>query len=220
MISAALKALGDVLSPEFRSILLKAVGLTIVLFILVIAGALMVLELLGLVPWGWVETIIEVAAGLGLAVLAFFLMAPVTALFAGLYLDKVARIVEERHYPQDPIGEELSMFEAITTGIQFGLLALLINIAILPAIFFAIGAVVLVIANAYLISREFFVMAAARHMPLSDARAMRKANSPRILVAGLIPALLALIPIANLLVPLFSTAYFVHIYKRIRASSP
>jgi CysZ protein len=220
MISAALKALGDVLSPEFRSILLKAVGLTIVLFILVIAGALMVLELLGLVPWGWVETIIEVAAGLGLAVLAFFLMAPVTALFAGLYLDKVARIVEERHYPQDPIGEELSMFEAITTGIQFGLLALLINIAILPAIFFAIGAVVLVIANAYLISREFFVMVAARHMPLSDARAMRKANSPRILVAGLIPALLALIPIANLLVPLFSTAYFVHIYKRIRASSP
>ena len=218
MVKAAFKALGDVMSPEFRAILLKAVGLTVALFIAVIAGAIILLETLKLVPWGWAETIIEVGAGLGLAVLAFFLMAPVTALFAGLYLDKVAGIVERRHYPQDHPGQQLTTGQAIATALQFGLVALLINIAVLPAVFFAIGAVVLVIANAYLISREYFELAASRHMPVAEAKELRKANSPQILVAGLIPALLALVPIINLLVPLFSTSYFVHFYKSVRRS--
>ncbi len=219
MIKAAFRALGDVLSPEFRTILLKAVGLTLALFIAVIAGAIVLVETLKLVPWGWAETIIEVAAGLGLAVLAFFLMAPVTNLFAGLYLDKVAGIVERRHYPNDRPGDELSTGQAIMTALQFGIVALFINIAILPAVFFAIGAVILVLANAYLISREYFVLAAARHMPMAEARELRRVNSPKVLLAGLIPALMALVPFVNLLVPLFSTSYFVHLFKSVRPSS-
>jgi CysZ protein len=220
MIAAAFRALGDVVSPEFRSILAKALGLTVILFIAVIASAVALVEILGLVPWGWAETILQVATGVGLAVLAFFLMAPVTALFAGLYLDTVAGIVERRHYPQDPPGRELALPEAIITASQFGIVTLLVNIAVLPAVFFAVGAVVLVLANAYLISREYFVMAAARHMPMTNAKALRKAKSPQVLVAGLVPALLALVPVVNLIVPLFSTSYFVHIYKAIMRSYP
>jgi CysZ protein len=219
MIAAAYKALNDVLSPEFRSILFKAIGLTLLLFAAVIAGAIVLLEMLKLVPWGWAETIIEVAAGLGLLVLSFFLMAPVTALFAGLYLDRISDIVEARHYPRDAPGRALSTSQALLTGLRFGLLVLLVNIAILPAVFFAIGAVVLVIANAYLLSREYFEMAAYRHMPADEARQLRKENSPQILAAGLIPALLALIPFVNLIVPLFSTSYFTHIFKQVAASS-
>jgi CysZ protein len=219
MIKAAFTAAGDVLSPEFRAILTKAAGLTLLLFALVIAGAVILLEMLKLVPWGWAETLIEVAAGFGLVVLAFFLMAPVTALFAGLYLDTVAVLVEQRHYPKDPPGTPLTAAQAIVTALQFGIIALLVNIAILPTVFLAVGAVVLVIANAYLISREYFEMAAARHMPLEDARLLRKENSPQVLVAGLIPALLALVPIVNLAVPLFATSYFVHVFKAMKRSS-
>jgi CysZ protein len=219
MIAAAYKALNDVVSPEFRSILLKAIVLTLVLFVAVIVGAVVLLEGLKLVPWGWAETIIQVAAGLGLLVLSFFLMAPVTALFAGLYLDRVADIVEARHYPKDAPGRALSPGRALLTGLRFALLMLLVNIAILPAVFFAIGAVVLVIANAYLLSREYFEMAAYRHLPIDKARQLRKENSPHILAAGFIPALLALVPVVNLIVPLFSTSYFTHIFKRVAASS-
>ncbi len=220
MINAAFKALGDVLSPEFRTILLKSIGLTLVLFVAVIAGTVFVLDMLKLAPWGWGQTVIEVAAGAGLIVLAFFLMAPVTALFAGLYLDRVADIVEHRHYPQDKPGQPLTTVEGLITGLRFGVIALLVNIAVLPAVFFAIGAFVLVIANAYLLSREYFQMAAARHMPMADALQLRKEHSPQVLMAGFIPALVALVPIVNLVVPLFATSYFVHIYKRIRRSSP
>lgn len=219
MIAAAFKALGDVQSPEFRNILFRALGLTILLFAAVIAGAIILLEMLKLVPWGWAETIIQIVAGLGLVVLSFFLMAPVTALFAGLYLDRIAEIVEARHYTKDPPGRPLPALQALLTGLRFGLLVLAVNIAILPSVFFAIGAVVLVIANAYLLSREYFEMAAYRHMPIEEARQLRKENSPQILAAGFIPAVLALVPIVNLIVPLFSTSYFTHIFKQVAGSS-
>jgi CysZ protein len=58
-----------------------------------------------------------------------------------------------------------------------------------------------------------------RHMEPAEAKALRKENSPRIFLAGLVPALLALVPIVNIVVPLFSTAYFIHLFKQVRASS-
>lgn len=218
MIGAAFKAFGDLLSAEFRAILLKAIGLTLSLFVALLVVTQLVLWQLTLLPWPWAETILAIGTGIAMAVLFFFLMGPVTALFAGIYLDQVAEIVERKHYPQDAPGQPLGTVQSITTAVQFGALALAVNIAILPTVFFAIGAFVLVAANAYLISREYFVMAAARHMPLEDAKALRKANTPLVFVAGLLPAVAAIVPILNLVVPLFATSYFVHLFKRVPPS--
>lgn len=219
MITAAFKALGDVLSAEFRSVLFKAIALAIALLAAVIAVTVYILKLLELAPWGWGNTLIEVAAGLGLTILSFFLMPPVTALFAGLYLDHIAGLVEQRHYPSDPPGRELPIGRAIMTGLQFGILVLVVNLAVLPMLLFGIGAIILVMVNAYLLSREYFEMAAMRHMEIADARLLRKENATQVFAAGFIPALLALVPIVNLVVPLFSTSYFVHIFKKLRRSS-
>jgi CysZ protein len=219
MIKAAFTALADVLSPDFRSVLLKAIGLAVLLLVAVIAGAVVLLDLLKLAPWGWGNDIIEVVAGLGLAVLAFFMIPPVTALFAGLYLDHIAGLVERKHYPQDTPGRELPMAKALLLGLQFGLLVLIVDLAVLPMLLLGIGAIALLIANAYLLSREYFEMAAMRHMPVEEARLLRRENSTQIFAAGLIPAVLALIPFVNLAVPLFSTSYFVHIFKGLKRSS-
>ena len=100
-------------------------------------------------------------------------------------------------------------------GLQFGLLVLAVNILILPTVFFGIGIAIMLIANAYLLGREYFTMVAMRHMPARQAAQLRKANSGRVWAAGLVPAGLALIPFVSILVPLFSTSYFVHIFKRI-----
>lgn len=220
MIKAAFTALADVLSPDFRSVLFKAVGLALALLVAVVAGTVLLLDMLKLAPWGWGNNIIEVAAGLGMAVLAFFMIPPVTAIFAGLYLDHIAGLVERKHYPADPPGHELPVTKAIMLGVQFGLLVLVVNLAILPMLLFGIGALVLLLVNAYLLSREYFEMAAMRHMPVEEARELRRQNAPHILAAGFIPAALALVPFVNLTVPLFSTSYFVHIFKGLKRSSP
>ena len=219
MISAAFKALGDLLSREFRSVLFKAIGMTLALFIAILIGVEVLLSSLTLIPWAWAETLAAVGAGLVLLVAFFFMMAPVTAIFAGLYLDDVAGRVEARHYSGEPKGVPLSGFRAVQTSLQFALIILLVNIAVLPLVFTGIGAVALIVANAYLLSREFFEMIAMRHMPVDEARLLRRENTPRVFAAGFVPALLSIIPVVNLVVPLFATSYFTHIFKQVRATS-
>jgi CysZ protein len=218
MFSATLKALGDLISRDFRNVLFKAIGMTLALFVAILVGVEVLLSSLTLIPWAWAQTLAAIGAGLGLLVAFFFMMSPVTAIFAGLYLDNIATRVEERHYPQDAKGTPLSGLRAITTSLQFALVILLVNLAVLPLVFTGIGVAALIVANAYLLSREYFEMVAMRHMDVHDARAFRKENTPRVFAAGLVPALLSIIPIVNLVVPLFATSYFVHIFKQARAS--
>lgn len=216
---ASFKALGDLISPEFRTVLLKALGMTIALFIAILIGVEVLLVSLTQFTWPWADWVLEVGTGIALLVAFFFLMSPVTAAFAGLFLDQIADKVEERHYPWDPRGTPLPTSRAILLAVQFFLVVLLVNLAVLPVVFFGVGAVALIAANAYLLSREYFEMVAMRHMPVEEARQMRKENAPAIFFAGLVPAFFSLVPIVNLAVPLFATSYFTHIFKSVRASS-
>lgn len=219
MLKASFRALGDLLSPEFRAVLLKALGMTIALFIAILVLVEVLLVTLTHFSWPWADWVLQLGTGLALLVAFFFLMSPVTAAFAGLFLDQVAEKVEERHYPLDPRGTAIPPSRAIVLAIQFFLVVLLVNLAVLPIVFFGVGAVALIAANAYLLSREYFEMVAMRHMPEEEARQMRKENAPSIFFAGLVPAVFSLIPIVNLAVPLFATSYFTHLFKSVRASS-
>ena len=219
MISAAIRALEDVMSKKFRGVLWKSIGLTVLLFIGILVALEVTLSMLTAIPWPWLETVLAVATGLGVFAAMFFLIAPVTAVFAGLFLDEIAEVVEQRDYPNDPSGNPLTTMTAMFIALQFGLLVLLVNLMLLPTLFFGIGAFLMVVANAYFLGREYFSMIAMRHLPVHQANELRKANMGRIFAAGLIPAGLVLIPVVNILVPLFSTSYFVHIFKKIQSEN-
>ncbi len=219
MLKSAFRAFGDLFSPEFRSVLLKALGLTVVLFIAVLVISEMLIASFTHFSWPWADRLVEIGTGLALIVAFFFLMSPVTAAFAGLFLDQIAEKVEERHYPWDPRGTPLPVGRAVLISIQFFIVLLLVNLAVLPMVFFGVGAFVLVAANAYLIGREYFEMVAMRHMPVEEAKILRKENSPTVFIAALLPAMMSLVPFLNLAVPLFSTAYFTHLFKSVQASS-
>ena len=219
MISAAFRAFGDLLSPEFRSVLFRAVGLTLALFVALLIGVeILIVELMRF-SWPWADWVLAIGTGLALFVAFIFLMSPVTAAFAGLFLDSIAEKVELRHFPQDPPGMALAPGRAILTAVQFFLLVLLVNLAVLPMVFFGVGAFILVAANAYLLGREYFEMVAMRHLTLEAARELRRTNTLLIFVAGLLPALMSLIPFVNLVIPLYSTSYFTHLFKSVRESS-
>jgi len=219
MLKSAVRAFGDLFSPEFRSVLFKALGMTIALFIAVLVIAELLIASFTHFSWPWADRLVEVGTGLALLIAFFFLMSPVTAAFAGLFLDQIAEKVEERHYPWDPRGTPLPAGRAILMALQFFIVVLLVNLAVLPMVFFGFGAFVLVAANAYLIGREYFEMVAMRHMPVEEAKILRKENSPTVFVAALLPAAMSVVPFVNLVVPLFSTAYFTHLFKSVQASS-
>jgi CysZ protein len=215
MLQAALRAFRDTFSPGMRTVFWKALGLTLALFILILVAVQVALSLLVGFPWPWLETVVAVLAGLGLFAGMFFLMAPAMALFAGLYLDDIAELVERRDYPHEPPGTPLPTAKAVLIGVRFGLFVLAVYLALLPTLLLGIGALAMVLANAYLLGREYFEMVAMRHMPAEDARRLRKMNAPRVLAAGFIPAMLVFIPFVNIITPIFSTVYFVHIFKTI-----
>jgi CysZ protein len=219
MLTAVFKALGDVFSPDFRSVLLKALGLTLALFVCVLIAVEVLLVSLTQFSWPWADWVLGLGTGIALLVAFFFLMSPVTAAFAGLFLDQIAERVEARHYPSHPRGTPLAAARAIGIALKFFFVVLAVNLAVLPVVLFGVGAIALVAANAYLLSREYFEMVAMRHMTAEEATLLRRENGPAVFAAGLVPAILSLLPVVNLVVPLFATSYFTHFFKSVRGSS-
>ena len=86
----------------------------------------------------------------------------------------------------------------------------------MPFLFVAgLGLVIMFVANAYLLSREYFLLAAMRFRPPAEAKAMRSAHRGQIFMAGLLIAMFVSIPIVNLATPLFAMAMMVHMHKRL-----
>ena len=219
MIDAAALALKEILSPPFRGVLLKSLALTVgLLAALWVLLTRMIAAWVDL-PWPWADTAISILSGIGLIVGLAFLVAPVTALFAGLFLDEIAETVERTRYPGDPVGQPLPLARSLTMSLKFLGVVLLVNAVALPLAFLVgFGFLVFLIANAYLLGREYFELAALRHHDAATARRMRVRHAATIFIAGLIVAGFIAVPFLNLLGPLFATAFMVHVYKRIAAS--
>jgi len=155
-------------------------------------------------------------AGLGIITGALFLMPAVAAFVGSFFVDEIADAVEREHYPAEPLGRALPFFPALIEGLKFAALALLVYVCALPFILFAgLGVVILFLANAYLLSREYFELAAMRFRPPGEAKAMRKANAIYVFLAGLIVAVFVSIPILNFATPVFAMAFMVHIHKKL-----
>ena len=230
MIDAAVKALSQMFSPPFRSVLFKSAALALAVI------AVIAIALYRLVVWlatagaGWSETmlgtgahtaisvaawLLSIAAGLGIIEGSIFLMPAVTALVGSLFVDEIALEVERTHYPGDPVGTALPLTRAAIEGIKTALLAVLVYLLALPFLLLAgFGAVIFFLAAAYLLGREYFELVAMRHMPVLEAKALRKKRQGKVFVAGLFIAAFVSIPIVNLATPLFGMAFMVHVYKR------
>ena len=214
MIKATLIAINDITSPELRRILWKSVALSIGLFAALLFGIEFIVSSLAQFAWAWATSGLQAIIGLGLFAAFFFLMAPVTAIFAGLFQDGIAAKLEQRHYASQPAGKALSYASGITASLKFAAITLGIELVVMPLVLFAgFGVVLIWLANSYIISREYFELTAARYMPMTEAVAMRRANATRIFIAGLIPGALSLVPFVNFVTPVFATSYFLHFFK-------
>jgi CysZ protein len=213
MLSAAGQAFQELFTPPFRAVLWKCVGFTVALLALLIAAVVWSFGYFAAWP-DWIETAIQWLGGLALVVGSIFLIPPVTSLIAGLYLDDIAAVVEREHYPSDPPGRELPTLQSLGLAAKFFIVVLLVNIAALLLLLVpGVNLVAFYIGNGYLLGREYFELAAMRHLAPAEARRLRKANRLTVFLSGLIIAGLASVPILNLVTPLFATAFMVRIYK-------
>ena len=217
MLAAAGRAFGELFTPEFRAVLFRSLGLTIALLVAVMVVLQALFATLVVLP-GWLETGIQIIGGLGLLIGSVFLLAPITSLIAGLYLDNIAGEVERRTYPNDPPGAELPILGSIWIALKFTIVVVLVNVLVLVMLLLpGVNVIAFFVANGYLLGREYFELAALRHLPAKQVKALRKAHRGRIFLSGLVIAAMLAVPILNLLTPLFATAFMVHTFKDLMA---
>jgi CysZ protein len=223
---AARTAALELLSPPFRAVFLKTLGLTVLALVALWFGLTSLVEWLAL-PWlqallpgipswaGWLGGIIAaIALAFGMALL----IAPVTAVIAGLFLDDVAEVVERTDYPRDPVGRPMPALRSLVLAIKFFGVVIFGNIvALLLLLVPGINIAAFFIVNGYLLGREFFEFAAMRFRPEDQARALRRQYAGTVFLAGLVIAAFLAVPLLNLLTPLFAAAMMVHLHKAISA---
>lgn len=215
MYAAALKAFALLFSPRFRTVLFKSLALTVALLAVAIVAIETVFASLVVLP-GWIETTLQIVGGLGLVVASVFLIAPITSLIAGLYLDDIAAHVEQTGYAGDAPGRELGVAEGLGVSLRFGLAVIGVNIVALMLLLVpGVNVIVFYVANGYLLGREYFELVAMRYMAPAEARALRRDNRVRAFFSGLAIAGMVSVPVVNLFTPLFATAFMVHNVKDV-----
>ncbi|MDZ4311180.1 MAG: EI24 domain-containing protein [Cypionkella sp.] len=218
----ALSQLGD---GRFMRVMLLGVALAAALLTGAYAALLWVIETFtpGSIdipfvgPVGGLDTLLSWGSILLMAVLSVFLMIPVASAFSGLFLEDVAQAVEDQHYPSlPPVARPRFGDTLIDTANFIGLLLALNTLALLlypfvgpfsPLLFWGM--------NGYLLGREYFTLVATRRLGREGARAMRKAYSLRIWMAGVLMAAPLSIPLINLAIPVLGVATFTHMFHRL-----
>lgn len=212
MIEAGLAAAEEIFSPPFRRVFMKSLGLTLLLLALLWSVIERLVVVYVHLPWAWLASLVHILAGAGLVVGLVFLISPVSFLVAGFFFDELADHVEDDIAGPGGRGRAMPLMAASWVGLKFGAVSLAVNALALVLLFVpGINAVAFFGANAYLLGRGFFELAAMRYLPVEEARALRRAYWPRILLAGCLPAGLAMVPIVNLLTPLFATALMIRV---------
>jgi len=219
MLAAASQAFADILTPPFRSVLLKSLAMTLGLLVLLWLGLQgTAAYFIDVRSYPWIDTVLAILTGVGFFVGLGFLVAPITSLLAGLFADEVAEVVESTHYPADPPGRAVPFGQSILTTLRFTGIVVLGNlVALLLLLVPGVNIAAFFLVNGYLLGREYFEQAAMRFMPPAEARALRRRHAVWVFLAGLLIAALLAVPILNLLTPLFATAFMVHLHKRTGA---
>lgn len=216
VLSSLLLPLGQVDDPAFRAPLLKGV----------LGAAVAFAALVGLTGWGasalaggtgWLAGVAAALGGALALLAAVFLFVPVVVAISGVFLDEVAAAVERRHYPALPPangGASLAAQLRYNLGLAarvlgLTLLALPLALALPP-----VGAVALWAVGTLALGAGLFEGVAQRRVPVPRARALYRSRRWAALAVGGALSALALVPVANLLVPVLGAAAMTHLLHR------
>ena len=214
----------DLFRPRIFAVVATGVALTLGLFI-----ALQVLAFWALRAWGpesislpWLGSVpIGEALSWGslalFPLMSLFLAAPVAASFAGLFSEQVSERVEAAHlYPR---ARGLGFLEGLSDSLVVLGAVVLVSIAVLVVTPFVgpLAPVLFYGANGWLLGREFFHMAARRHLPAEGADALRRDRGGAVTALGIGIALLLTVPLLNIVVPVLAAAAYTHLFHIISA---
>ncbi len=228
LITAFFRSVAQLLDPKIWKILFKSVVVAVAIFI---ASTLLVWGLTGLIPStgdtaidSWLNPLINLSVPVAMLFAGYFVFPALVTIGISFFLDDVMDAVETKYYPKRLASRQVSTVEDVWIGVRLLVVMVVVNLLILPIyiflLFTGIGSLLLyLLVNAYLLGREYFEIVAIRHMTRAEMDAKRKERSLLAFLAGIIIALLFLIPVVNLLAPIVASALMTHVVQR-RALPP
>ncbi|WP_336979055.1 EI24 domain-containing protein [Altererythrobacter fulvus] len=221
ILSAMLRALGQLADPRILRLLAKTVGVSLILF--VILGWLGWIALDWLLAWAGLKDAAFTGAGgvrgvvsFAITLIAGWLLWRVIAMgVISFYADEAVLAVEARYYPDAAArARDLPVREQLTSSLAAVGRALIANLIVLPfalaLLVTGVGTALLFWAvNAVLLGRELSDMVWLRHRHAEGAAAPLS-RGERFVLGGATAALLA-VPFANFLAPVLGAASAAHL---------
>ncbi|WGF86244.1 EI24 domain-containing protein [Marinivivus vitaminiproducens] len=216
MVKDLLRAVDQLSEPALRGVVLRCVLLAIGLFGVLMVVAWLLLGLLVVTGWPWLDATLQ-WAGAGLILLPAWFLFPATVIgMAGLFLDRVADAVEHRYYPGLPPVREPGLLAAVAGSLKLALLAFCLNLLFLPVYFLPGANLILFLGlNGYLLGREYFELVAHRRHTARTAAVLRQRHRGYVFLAGIVIAGMLAVPFLNLIAPVLAAAFMVHRYRRL-----
>jgi CysZ protein len=226
MFRAIALGFADLADRRVLGILLQALAVTVLIFAALTALAMGLLS--GADPCSSVGAgscpLDTGTSGIGailLVLLAVWFLFPAVAIAViTTFTDRIARAIEERHYPvaarqARPIG----VVRGVTMGLRSAGRLILFNLLALPfyllLLVTGLGPFILfVIVNGFAFGRDLGEIAAARHGDHACRRTWLKATRGEQHFIGTLVGVLFLVPVANLLAPVLGTAAVIHLFNR------
>mgnify|MGYP005721909539 FL=1 len=224
MLKIALITIAQISEPSLRQILVKSLLISLVSIMACGLLAWVLLGKFGLLGFGFLDTFLPWIGGALIVVIGFVFFPSTIMVIGGLFSDEIISTIEERHYPKNIGSNHVSLLISIRTGLTVIIIATIINICLLP--FYALGMllpglsfVIFYLGNGYLIGRELFETVAQRHLPVNEARQLRKRYFQNVLLGGGLITFVATIPLINLATPLFGIGFMVHLYHKFHSEN-
>jgi len=186
---AFLLAIQQLSAPVFRRVLVRALGLAALTFAALAVGVQWALVQWGLADTPWIGTVIQFLGGFATLGLAWVLFPAVSTMMVELFVEDVTEATELAHYPDDPPGRSPEFVSGLLSSVWFVAVAIGVNVLAIPIyLFLLLFPPLLSVAfygiNGYLLGREYFELAAHRHLDPAEARLLRHDNRWRIWGAG------------------------------------
>jgi CysZ protein len=212
MTRALLLGLRQLADPAVQRLLVRCVLLTLATFVVLIGAVAALLFGLDLTGLSWLDPVLATAGSLVVLVLAWLLFPITVGLILGLFAEEVVGLVERRHYPELPQAPGMSLAAQAYTGARFLMLALPLNLIALPLYLIpGTNLPVYLALNGYLLGREYFELVAGQRLPLREVARLRREQRGRLWLAGVLIAMMLLIPVFNLVAPVVAIAFMVHL---------
>ncbi len=218
IIIAATRALKNLLIPGMIKFFIACFLLSLVGLGLFIYGSVQLLQHI-VIPDMWLlddaaQSLIDWGGPMMATIVAWFMFPLVMPVIVSFFDEYIAERIERHEYPKLAIGKGQPFWPDLRHDIWFTLKAILLNILVLPLYFLPpFNLFIYYLLNGYLLGKQFFIMAAGRHLGKPEANRLSQQYRWTVLIAGASIAALATVPVINLITPFWGVAMMVHLYQ-------